>query len=202
MGRRELLEALQRDGEETMAAIAVRSAAEEQRLRSGAEQRREELRREHEQQRELLCSVRQRALLSKAAREAALIRLRAEHALSLRLYRRARICLKQLRGEDAGRLFRTLAAELPAVPWHTLWTNPGDTVLASAVFPGALIIADETLTGGLKAATAEGSLTIDNTLEVRLERLWPDLLPQLMAELRGASVMKGHERNRKRRLSA
>lgn len=185
MGRRELLEALQRDGGETMAAIAVRGAAEEERLRSGAEQRREELRREHEQQRDLLCSVRQRMLISKAAREAALIRLRAEHALSLRLHQRARICLKQLRGDDAEPLFRTLTAELPAMPWHTLWITPEDTVLASAVFPGALIIRDETVTGGLKAATADGILTVDNTLEVRLERLWPDLLPLLMAELRG-----------------
>lgn len=188
MGRRELLEALQRDGRKTMAAIAVRGAAEEQRLRSGAEQRREELQREHEQQRELLCSVRRHTLISRAAREVALIRLRAEHALSLRLYRRARICLKQLRGDNAEPLFRSLSVELPAVPWHTVWTNPGDTVLASAVFPGALIIPDETLTGGFKASTADGSLTIDNTLEVRLERLWPDLLPQLMAELRGRQL--------------
>ena len=151
----------------------------------GPKQRREELRREHEQQRELLCSGRQRTLIAKADREAALIRLRAEHALSLRLHERARVCLKQLRTDDSERLFLTLAAELPAVPWQTVWINPGDASTASGRFPGATIIPDETLAGGLKAATADDSLTVDNTLEVRLERLWPDLLPHLMAELRG-----------------
>lgn len=185
MGRRELLEALQREGRETMAAIALRGEAEEKRLRSEAGQCRENQRREHEQQRELLCSDRQRTIMSGAAREASLIRLRAEHALSLRLHERARSCLKQLGSGDAERLFRCLAAELPAESWHTVWTSPGDTALASEHFTGATIIPDETLTGGFKAVTTDNSLTIDNTLEARLERVWPDLLPHLMAELRG-----------------
>jgi len=45
---------------------------------------------------------------------------------------------------------------------------------------------DGTLSGGIKAVTEDDSLTVDNTLEARLERLWPDLLPHLMAELRGS----------------
>jgi flagellar biosynthesis/type III secretory pathway protein FliH len=185
MGRRELLEALEREGQKTMAAIAGRCAAEEGLLRSKAEDRREGMRLEHEQQRELLCSDRHRTLIATAAREASMIRLRAEHTLAQRLHEWARISLKQLRRDDAERLFRTLAAELPAVPWHTLWVNPDDTILASGQFPDATVIPDETLAGGLKVATADGSLTVDNTLEVRLETSWPDLLPHLMAELRG-----------------
>lgn len=184
MGRRELLEALQHEGRETMAAIAVKAAAEEERLKSAVEERSEVLRREHELQRERLCGARQRTLRSKGAHEAALIRLRAEDALAQRLYTRARICLKQLRGDSSEPLFRALAAELPAIPWHTIWTAPADAVPASDIFPGAAIIPDETLSGGLKAAAADGSLTVDNSLEKRLERMWPDLLPQLIAELR------------------
>ena len=185
MGRHELLEALHREGRETMAAIAARGDAEEQRLRADAQERREHVRREHDQQRELLCSDRQRTLIAAATRETALIRLRAEHALSLRLQERARICLKQLHTGDAERLFRSLAEELPSESWHTVRTRPGDTILASNLFSGATIIPDETLSGGLKTATADNSLTIDNSLEARLERAWPDLLPRLMAELRG-----------------
>jgi vacuolar-type H+-ATPase subunit E/Vma4 len=185
MGRHELLEALQREGREKMAAIAGKGAAEEERLRAGAAQRREELRQEHEQQRELLCSELQRMLISKAAREAALIRLRAEHELSLRLHERARTCLKQLHTDDAERLFRTLADELPEGPWHTVWTAVGDASLAAHYFPDATVLTDKALAGGLKVATEDGCLIVDNTLETRLERLWPDLLPHLMAELRG-----------------
>ncbi|OGU17780.1 MAG: hypothetical protein A2076_10755 [Geobacteraceae bacterium GWC2_53_11] len=185
MGRRELLEALEREGLEAMAAITARGAAEEERLRSGAEERREELLHEHELQRELLCSDLKRTIMAGASRETSLIRLRAEHALSQRLHERARICLKQLHGGKGGRIFRALVAELPVLPWHTIRVAPGDAALASAHFPDATIIPDETVTGGVKAATADGSLTVDNTLETRLERIWPDLLPNLMAELRG-----------------
>lgn len=188
MGRLELLEALRREGGEAMAAITGRGAADEERLRTGAEERREELRREHEQQRELLCSERQRAIMAGTSREALLIRLRAEHTLSLRLHERARICLKQLTGDERERIFRTLAAELPALPWHTIRVALGDVVPASGLFPDATIIADEAVAGGLKAATADGSLIVDNTMETRLERMWPDLLTQLMAELRGRTL--------------
>lgn len=188
MGRRELLEALQREGQETMTAITARGAAEEERLRSAAEERREELLREHEQQRELLCSERKRTIMAGASREASLIRLRAEHLLSLRLHERARSCLRQLHGDARERIFSALAAELPPLPWHTIRVAPDDTALASAQFPEATIIPDETVPGGLKALTTDGSLTVDNTLETRLERIWPDLLPDLVSELRGRTL--------------
>ena len=185
MGRRELLEALQREGQETMAAITARGAAAAEELRSQAEERLARLRREDEQECERLCSDRKRTLLGKAACEAALIRLRAEHALGLRLQERARSSLQALVSDDAEKLFRSLAAELPAMPWSTISASPGDALCAAALFPDATVIPDTTISGGLKAATADQSLTVDNTLEKRLERLWPDLLPPLLAELRG-----------------
>jgi vacuolar-type H+-ATPase subunit E/Vma4 len=167
-----------------MAAIAGRGDAEEERLRADAQELREHVRREHELQRELLCSDRQRTLIAAATRQAALIRLRAEHALALRLHDRARLCLKQLHTGDAEQLFRSLADELPVESWHTVRTSPVDAALASNLFSGATIIPDDSLSGGLKAATADNGLTIDNSLETRLERAWPDLLLHLMAELR------------------
>lgn len=184
MGRRELLEALQREGREKMAAITDRKAAAEERLRAETAGKIAEMRREHKAQRELLCSNRKRTLLAKASREAALIRLRAEHALALRLHERARHSLSQLYADDAKCLFAQLAAELPPLPWQTVWTTPDATSTAAALFPTATIVADPALAGGIKAATTENSLTVDNTLETRLEKLWPDLLPQLMEELR------------------
>ena len=186
MGRRELLEALQRDGREKVAAITGQRAEQKERLRAEIASKIVVLQQKHEVQRELLCSGRQRQLLAKADREAALIRLRAEHALGLRLHERARNFLPQLYADDAERLFPLLAAELPALPWQTIWTTPAAISAAAALFPTATIVADPELTGGIKAALAEDILTVDNTLATRLEKLWPDLLPQLMAELREA----------------
>jgi vacuolar-type H+-ATPase subunit E/Vma4 len=184
MGRHELLEALQREGQEKLATITAQKAAAEERLRAATVARRAEMQREHEEERELLCSARQRQLLAKAGREAALLRLRAEHALALRLHERARNLLPQLREHDAASLFQKLAAELPSLPWQTIWTTPDATAAATALFPDATIIADPSLAGGIKAALAGNALTVDNTLETRLEKLWPDLLPQLLAALR------------------
>ena len=186
MGRRELLEALQREGRETMAAIAGRCEAEEERLRAGSEERRAELRLEHEQQCELRCKDLQRMIISKASREAALMRLRAEHSLSLRLHARAIFGVMQMRTDDPEALFRGLAAELPSDAWRTVRVNPDFACLAAGCFPGAGIVPDASLSAGFKVTSADGSLSVDNTLKTRLERLWPELLPHLITELRGS----------------
>lgn len=185
MGRRELLEALHREGEETRAAIARDSAVAGEELRASAGERCARLRREQEEERERLCRERTQRLLAKAAHEAALIRLRAEDALAHRLHARACLALRDLGSAAAEELFRTLAAELPTLPWATIRIAPGDERRAAALFPAATLIVDPAISAGLKVASADQHLTIDNTLETRLERLWPDLLPQLIAELRG-----------------
>ena len=46
-------------------------------------------------------------------------------------------------------------------------------------------MADPAITGGLKVMGGDGRLTVSNTLETRLERAWPDLLPAMVEELAG-----------------
>lgn len=190
MGRRELLEALQRQGAETLAAIAAAEAAEEERLRREAAERAAQERQRHEADVTRRCEERRSALLAAASREAALIRLRAEHLLGLRLLERARACLVRLRSGEDERLFRQLAAELPAAVWGTVAVAAADRAPAAACFPDAVVTVDPALSGGVRAVSSDGSLTVDNSLETRLARLWPDLLPVLMAELR---TMPGEE---------
>lgn len=185
MGRRELLDALQREGRETMAAIVDRGKAEEERLRAEFEKHRAELQLEHEQQRELRCKSLERMIVSKASREAALTRLRAEHLLSLRLNERASFSVMKMRADDPEALFRALAAELPLAAWRTVRVNPAFVSLAADCFPNAEIVPDPSLSEGFKVVSADGSLVVDNTLSTRLVRFWPELLPHLMSELRG-----------------
>ena len=184
MGRRELLEALQREGQETMAAITAREATEAERLCTEALAQRTALQDEHDRQSARLCSDRQRAIMSTAAAEAALLRLRVEYLLALRLRETAANCLPQLRGGEAETLFQCLAAELPPEQWRTVRVNPADAALAGALFPTAEIFADAACSGGLLVTSGDGSLSVDNTLETRLERLWPERLPELVAAIR------------------
>ena len=184
MGRRELLDALEREGQETMAAIADREAVEGERLRVAAMERLAGLRLEQEQLCERQCRDRQHKVMSKALREESLIRLRAEDSLALRLWDRALAAVMQCKPENPEALLRALAAELPPDQWLTVRVNPGTVSSAASCFPGAEIIADAAMSAGFKATTADGGLTVDNTLQTRLARLWPELLPQLMSEMR------------------
>ncbi|HEX9080191.1 MAG TPA: V-type ATP synthase subunit E [Desulfuromonadaceae bacterium] len=185
MGQRELLEALRGEAEAKGAAIHGATEAEAERLRAAARAGIEELRRREERSCRLSCAARRREIMARAEREAGLIGVRAEDRLAKRLWQRALAALAGMRDEGYGRLFGRLAAEIGEAGWSTVWVNPADRDLAAPLFPGARIVADPAITGGLRAASGDGRLTVSNTLETRLERAWPDLLPGLVEELAG-----------------
>lgn len=184
MGQRELLAALRREAEEQASALRRTAETEADRAQADAARRIDELRAGHEERSTMLCSDRQRDILAEAERNAALVRLQVEHELARRLRERAGVLLKRLRDNDYHALFRRLAAELPDATWATVRVNPADTALAAALFPTAVIEADGAIRGGLEASSADGELTVINTLEARLERAWPELLPRIVTELR------------------
>lgn len=167
-----------------MAAITATGLADEEELRKKAMERLAGLRREQEQHSARLCVERRRSVISAARREAGLIRLRAEHAMALRLRCQAGSSLSPLLAENRQQILAALAAELPPAPWHTARVAPDDLARTAELFPGVTVLADEAISGGIAAATADHGLTVDNTLETRLERSWPDLLPSVMAEVR------------------
>lgn len=60
--------------------------------------------------------------------------------------------------------------------------NPADGERAAVLFPGARIETDPAISGGMEAITEGGRMRVVNTLEKRLARGWPDILPHLLAE--------------------
>lgn len=181
MGQDELLAAIRRKGEEQAAALRAQTDEAIAALRAAADERRDALLREHGVRLAAARAERHRDLVAEAGRRAALIRLRGEHDLALRMKRRAAACLGELREEG---LLARLAGDLPPAAWATVRVAPVDTAMAADLFPGATVEADPAITGGLVAASADGSLTVVNTLESRLDKGWPDLLPRLFADLR------------------
>jgi V/A-type H+-transporting ATPase subunit E len=180
-----LIEALRREGDEQASAVMRDSEAEAERLRNAAADRLGLLQEEHERQCQLRCAARRRDIVGKAEQEARLVRLRGEHALAVRLERTARVCLDTLREDNYAALFKGLVAELSGEEWATVWVNPADAELAGECFPRAGIVTDPAIVGGFAVQSGGGELTVVNTLEKRLERAWPDLLPSIVAELRG-----------------
>jgi V/A-type H+-transporting ATPase subunit E len=90
-----------------------------------------------------------------------------------------------MRGEGYEDLFAGLAAEAAGAEWGTVRVNPADRELAARYFPRAVVEADASITGGVEAVSTDGAFSVVNTLETRLERAWPELLPEIVAELRG-----------------
>lgn len=175
--------ALEQGAQKEIAACWQAAKQEAQRLRDQARQQQLALRSE------LLSAAEQQLAKETAAREQQalrqerLLRLQAEQALAARLLRLARELLPQLRADAGREVFAALAAELPPAEWGELRVHPDDLPLARQLFAGIAISADSRNSGGLEAVTADGGLRVINTLEKRLERLWPHLLPELRKEV-------------------
>ena len=50
-------------------------------------------------------------------------------------------------------------------------------------FPDAEILFDKAITGGLEAISDGGEVRVVNTFEKRLERMWEEMLPEIMKEV-------------------
>jgi V/A-type H+/Na+-transporting ATPase subunit E len=180
MGQEQLIEELRRIGEESAEAVRREADAEIEQLRSEAAARLESVRGDAAEHRASACAEETRTILAGAAGRSRLIRIAAENALAERLHEEARRSLRSLRNRDYEKLFVLLATELPPLRWEKIRVNPADLDLAGHQFPDAEIVADAAIAGGLEASCYGKQVRVDNTLEKRLERAWPELLPSLI----------------------
>ena len=182
MGYEDLLNALRRDGEKQSGLIRQEAEAEAVRLREEAAAGRAWFRQKFEQEQARVIAAECSAILAEAERTARRIRLAEAGKEAERLYRLALRILPRLRERDYPKMFSRLAAELPPAPWETVRVNPADAEIAGYLFPAARIEPDTAVCGGMEALAEGGRIQVINTLEKRLERGWPDLLPDLLEE--------------------
>jgi V/A-type H+-transporting ATPase subunit E len=183
MSHSALINNLRTRGRKEIAAIRQEARAEIDRLQAETGQRLAE----EENGYRLMASqgretVRRRLAVT-ARRQAAARATQAEQELDRRLYARARALLAELLNEDRAGIFTALAAEVPPGEWRTIAVHPEDRAAARRIFPGAAIMTDNEIIGGLVATGNEGRMTVINTLEKRLERFWPLLAPEVFREV-------------------
>lgn len=183
MGTEELLAALRLEGERKAREIRDRAEASAQRLREEAEKRLALVLEAHRHELEARVRSERQRCDAAARRVARLILLKGDDGLARRLWDISVELLPALRDEGYPELFRRLAAELPPREWRTVRVNPQDVDLAAGLFPDADIVADREISGGLVAVSRGEELQVVNTLEKRLERGWPELLPLILKEV-------------------
>ena len=191
MGQQELEAALRREGEEKAREIwrAVENEADRLRRETAAvldlQQQAGKVRLTTEIS-DIFVTAR-----SGARKKAQYCRAIAEHDLSVRLKLLAVQLLEKLALQGGEDLFSALADEIPKHDWCKVMVHPRDLNLAKGRFPTAEIETMEQISGGLKVENLEGRIVVINSLEKRIEHLWPELLPEMMRELR--QIKDGNE---------
>lgn len=183
MGYKELIEALREEGEKKVKEIWREAEAGAEKIMKETESKIDELKREYERRFSLEAEKKRTSMLSEAAKEASRMRLDAEEYLSKRLFKVALEMLQSLRKENYREVFNSLLREIPNSDWVTVRVNPEDVVLAQSLLPGAKVISDDSIIGGFVIFNSDGNI-ITNTFEKRLERLWPEILPEILKTIR------------------
>jgi len=179
-----LLEHLRALGEEKVTTIWQQAEAEVQRQKEEAAAVLAEERRRHHLQELQALEIFGRSLMRAAEEKSWQRRFEVETCLAQRLYELARTQLPWLREQCGSKLFKALAEELPKVKWRFLSVNEGEIDLGRRYFPEAQITVNADISGGLVAESEDGAIKVINTLEKRLERAWPQMLPELFRKIR------------------
>lgn len=109
----------------------------------------------------------------------------AMRKLSERLYEMAHSMLPQVRQEGYEDVFAGLVEELPPYAWETVTVNTLDMELVRSYFPDTEIQTDSSIAGGFVASGDSNRYQVINTLERRLEKVWPYVLPSLLEDIIG-----------------
>ena len=184
MGRRELEAALLRDGEDMARQIWQQAESVAARLREETGQLRARQRSSAGSRWQADSAALREETLTAARRQARQRRLAAESAVAARLQRLAEGLLAELALTGGEGLFLALAGEIPDHPWQQVKVNQRDRSSAKKRFSQAEIQSVEGISAGLEVLSEDGRIRILNSLEKRLEHLWPELLPELLKILR------------------
>lgn len=180
MSYQELISSLRQEADDKAEKFWREARAEAEQARNEAVAGLDRIR--AEQLRQQASAVREatRRVLSEAEKSVRRMRLTALEELADRLSRLAVSLLTQLREQQYGELFDALVRELPPYTWETVRVNTLDSAMAGRYFPEAKIVPDSHISGGLEVNGDGGRIRIVNTLDKRLERGWPELLPDLI----------------------
>jgi vacuolar-type H+-ATPase subunit E/Vma4 len=183
MSSRELIESLRQAGEASIRAQRQEAEQETAGLQARAAQKIAALQKQYAERLSTVSSEELRRARAEAANRARSLRLAAEQTLADSLFSIARFSLRQLRDDRYPAVFERLVRELPALPWNIVRVNSADVDLAKKYFPGADIAGVSHISGGVDVSMADGTVRVINTLEKRLERVWSELLPQMVDDV-------------------
>lgn len=183
MGCRELIESLRRIRDEKIIAIWSEVEAEAAQTKDDVSQKREQLRRDLDLKIAAAVSERNDQALAEANRSSRSHRLNAEQHVTERLFVLAARSLGQARTGEYPAVFEKLARELPSIAWKQVQVNPADAPLARKHFPEAQIVPVDRIAGGVIASNEGEKIRVDNSFEKRLERCWPELVPEMIKEI-------------------
>ena len=182
MGCKELIESLRVAGDERIKTMRLEAEQEAERVRAEARRKIAGVRADHAAKRSAAAAAHAEKFLAEANGTVRQKRLLAERALADRLYGLARSSLPALRNVGYRDMFTSFKQELPRFTWKTIRVNPADEALAREQFPDIEIRFDKAITGGLEVVSDEGQVKVVNTFEKRLERMWEEMLPEIMKE--------------------
>lgn len=185
MGYDELTETLRREGEESRGRIRNEAEGEMAAIRAAWTAEREVMEQDAARAISRECAALTALESAGTRRRVQALLLEAENRMAARLLASALALLPRLRETGYAEALGAIIRALPPAGWRSARVNPADLEQTRSLLPGVEVLPDPSITGGIEVETADDRLRVSDTLEKRLERYWPELVPELMGKLRG-----------------
>lgn len=185
MGRDELVRALEEKGRAEIEEVRCQVEAEADRYRADKEKEIDRQRHRCREQAADSAGQECRQVIWRVDRLMRSFELQARYELERRLQAVARDELDRLEPGLRRRCLERLGKEIPVGDWERVAVHPDDVEAAERLFSDCRVEDDDRIAGGLAIATGDGKIEINNTLNRRLEALWPEMGCRILKELEG-----------------
>lgn len=108
--------------------------------------------------------------------------LELDYFLSVQCRNLATELLKSKWGEYSEDFFRKYAEQYDRQEWAAVHVNSKDREVAEKYFRGLEVQEHEEMIGGFIIENKSGNFFIDNTLASRFEKIWPEILPEIIGK--------------------
>lgn len=183
MSQQKLVERIRQKAEEEIKQLKKKHELQLEQLKNEYENKRRDIENKFSSEKEQIRNEIKRKMEKSFQKEKLKYDLEIEYFISQKCREHAEKLAEEIWRQSSEDFFERHKEELNEENWERLYVSDSDRKLAEKYFPQFEIVGDEKITGGFIAENKDGTFLIDNTIKSRFEKMWPEILPEIMGKV-------------------
>jgi len=183
MSQQKLMERIREKAEEEIEQLKKEHDLQFDQLKNEYEDKRKDIESRFSSEKEKIRNEIKRKMEKSFQKEKLRYDLEIEYFISQKCREHAEKLAEEIWKEAAEDFFKSHKEEFNTGDWETLYVSDSDRNLAEKYFQHSKVVGNEKITRGFIAENKDGTFLIDNTIKSRFEKMWPEILPEIMGQV-------------------